>query len=413
MTRCRMCESEDLRLFLDLGATAPADEFLTEEELAQPQTAYPLQVMSCDSCGLAQLGHVVDPEILYRKNYPYEASVTRAGRRHWNEFAATACAMMGLTGDDLVVDFGSNVGVLLEMFARRGPRVLGIDPAPNIVAIANQRGIETTCGFFDTTTAAEAVAAKGRAKVITATNVFAHIDDLDEVMAAVDSLLAPGGAFIVEAPSLANLVRHLEYDTIYHEHLSYISVKPLVAFLARCGMHIFDIHEKDIHGGSIRIFIRRDSSSVPPGPKATDAVARHLEIEDKEGVYDMARLARFAGEVAENRRRLRKLIGGLKDQGKRIVGVSAPAKGMTLLNYCGLGGDVLDFVTEKSRLKIGKFTPGQHIPVLTDAALTEKRPDYALLLAWNFAEEIMSNLSEYRDAGGKFIIPIPTPRIVE
>ncbi len=409
MTLCRMCKNEDLRLFLDLGATAPADEFLTEAELTQPQTTYPLQVMSCGGCGLVQLGHVVDPKILYRRNYPYEASVTRAGRRHWDEFAATACDMMELTADDLVVDFGSNVGVLLEMFAARGPRILGIDPAPNIVAIANERGIDTTCGFFDTATAAEAAATKGQAKVITATNVFAHIDDLDEVMVAVDSLLTPDGVFIIEAPSLANLVRHLEYDTIYHEHLSYISVKPLVAFLARFGMHIFDIHEKDIHGGSIRIFIRRDGAL---GPKATDAVARHLEIEEEEGVYDMARLSRFAGDVAENRCQLRELILKLKDQGKRIVGVSAPAKGMTLLNYCGLGRDVLDFVTEKSQLKIGKFTPGQHIPVLPDKALVEKKSDYALLLAWNFAEEIMGNLSDYVATGGKFIIPIPTPRIV-
>jgi 2-polyprenyl-3-methyl-5-hydroxy-6-metoxy-1,4-benzoquinol methylase len=410
MTLCRMCKSKDLRLFLDLGATAPADDFLTEEELVAPQTAYPLQVMSCGGCGLVQLGHVVDPEILYRKNYPYEASVTRAGRRHWDEFAATVCTMMALGPDDLVVDFGSNVGVLLEMFTLRGPRALGIDPAPNIVAIANERRVETLCGFFNTRTATATLALKGQAKVITATNVFAHINDLDEVMAALDSLLTPDGAFIVEAPSLANLVRHLEYDTIYHEHLSYISVKPLAAFLARFSMHIFDIHEKDIHGGSIRIFIRRDGA---PGPDTTDAVARHLKIEDKEGVYDMARLARFAEDVAENRSQIRRLIGGLKDQGKRIVGVSAPAKGMTLLNYCDLGKDVLDFVTEKSRLKIGKFTPGLHIPVLPDEALIERKPDYALLLAWNFAEEIMGNLSEYRDAGGKFIIPIPTPRIVE
>jgi len=302
------------------------------------------------------------------------------------------------------------VGVLLEMFALRGPQVLGIDPAPNIVAIANERGVETLCGFFNARTAAAALALKDQAKVITATNVFAHINDLEEVMAAVDSLLTPNGAFIVEAPSFANLVRHLEYDTIYHEHLSYISVKPLAAFLARFGMHIFDIHKKDIHGGSIRIFIRRDGAS---GPDTTDAVARHLEIEDKEGVYDMARLARFAEDVAENRSQIRELIGRLKDQGKRIVGVSAPAKGMTLLNYCDLGKDVLDFVTEKSRLKIGKFTPGQHIPVLPDEALMEEKPDYALLLAWNFAEEIMGNLSEYHDAGGKFIIPIPTPRILE
>lgn len=410
MTRCRMCKSEDLRLFLDLGFTAPADEFLLADELDQPQTAYPLKVLSCGGCGLVQLSHVVDPEILYCKNYPYEASVTRAGQEHWDEFASSATKMLGLGGEDLVVDFGSNVGVLLEKFASYGSRVLGIDPAPNIVEIAHQRGIETMCGFFEPATAEAAVAKMGPAKVITATNVFAHIDDLDAVMAAVECLLAPDGAFIIEAPSLANLVKHLEYDTIYHEHLSYLSVKPLVAFFARFGMEIFDIHEKDIHGGSIRIFVRRDGA---PGPDATGAVARHLDIEAREGVYDIDRLHRFAGDVAKNRRTLQDLLWGLKSKGKRIVGVSAPAKGMTLLNYCHLGPEILDFVTEKSRLKIGKFTPGLHIPVLSDDAMMAEKPDYALLLAWNFAEEIMGNLSEYRAAGGKFIIPIPTPHIVD
>jgi SAM-dependent methyltransferase len=409
-----MCKSEDLRLFLDLGFTAPADEFLLAQELDRPQTAYPLKVLSCGGCGLVQLSHVVDPEILYCRNYPYEASVTRAGQEHWDEFASSATKMLGLNGEDLVVDFGSNVGVLLEKFASHGCRVLGIDPAPNIVEIANRRGIETLCGFFDPTTAEAAAAKMGQAKVITATNVFAHIDDLDAVMAAVDRLLTPDGAFIIEAPSLANLVKHLEYDTIYHEHLSYLSVRPLVAFFARFAMEIFDIHEKDFHGGSIRLFVRRDGA---PGAGATGgatgAVARHLDIEEREGIYDIDRLHRFAGDVAKNRRALQDLLWGLKSEGNRIVGVSAPAKGMTLLNYCRLGPEILDFVTEKSRLKIGKFTPGLHIPVLPDDAMMAEKPDYALLLAWNFAEEIMGNLSEYRAGGGKFIIPIPTPHIVD
>jgi hypothetical protein len=405
---CRMCDSEALHKFLDLGSTAPADYFPHKHQLrADGDQAYPLEVVVCDGCGLVQLNYVVPPDILYCQDYPYESSMTAAGGRHWDEFAETATRMLGLTSNDLVIDIGSNVGVLLQKFKQRGPRVLGIDPADNIAEIARKNGIDTKTAFFGVDVANEVVKSAGRAKVITGTNVFAHIGDLHGLMRAVDALLTDDGAFIIEAPYFVELLNNLEYDTIYHEHLAYISLKPLVRFFGLYGMEIFDVQRRDIHGGSIRIFVRRKAAT----PVAA-TIAELLETENREKIYDHGRLAKFAEDVAANRAELRALLERLKRSGARIAGVSAPAKGMTLLNYCGIGTDLLDFVTEKSRLKIGRYTPGVNIPVLPDEALLEHKTDYALLLAWNFADEIMRNLKRFSDAGGKFIIPIPRPKIV-
>ncbi len=406
--KCRMCEGRRLFEFLDLGSTPPADEFKTAEQLRQPETYYPLQVWMCEDCGLAQLGYVVPPEILYQNDYPYESSTTQAGREHWARFARSVVSELGLGRDELVVDIGSNVGVLLEAFKNEGMRVQGVDTAPNIVQKAVERGIDTECAFFGMESARAIVAAKGRASVVTGTNVFAHIDDLVSFAQAVDVLLAEDGALIIEAPYFANLVADTEYDTIYHEHLSYLSVRPVVKFFQRFGMEVFEAQPMEIHGGSLRIFVGR-AGRHPVRPE----VGRLLAMEDETRLHSRERLSGFAEAVRQNRRDLLALLHGLKVGGKSVVGLSAPAKGMTLLNYCRLGGHVLDFVTEKSPLKIGRFTPGGHIPVVPDEELLRAQPDYALLLAWNFAEEIMRNLDEYRRRGGRFIIPIPTPRVVD
>jgi hypothetical protein len=237
--------------------------------------------------------------------------------------------------------------------------------------------------------------------------VFAHIDDLNAFIECIKILLDERGVFVFEAPYLANLLNITEYDTIYHEHLSYLSVKPLVPFLAKHGLELFDVEQSDIHGGSFRGFIARQ------GQWPVAAVVGQLSGEEQRlGIYDRSRLDEFARQVRRNKKELVWLIQSLKHDGNRIVGVSAPAKGMTLLNYCRIDGDILDFITEKSKLKIGRFTPGAHIPVVADSELLEQQPNYALLLAWNFIDEIMENLREYRSRGGKFIIPIPKPHIV-
>ncbi|MDX6559871.1 MAG: hypothetical protein QOF72_2920 [Blastocatellia bacterium] len=403
-----MCHGTRLTQFLDLGFTPPADQFLRKDQLNEPEVYYPLQVAMCSDCGLVQLVHVVSPEILYRHDYPYEASITQTGQRHWQEFARTIVGRFGLSSDDLVVDIGSNVGVLLDAFRSAGTRILGVDPASNIVRIAEKRGVETINEFFSPDVARNIVAEKGPAAVITGTNVFAHVDDLDAFMTAIQILLGPEGIFIFEAPYLVNLIGHLEYDTIYHEHLSYLSAKPLIAFVKRFGMQVFDIQERDIHGGSFRVFISREGQ-VPVAPVVEDFLAR----EEKMGLYDLVKLKDFSAAVERNRQELTWLLKSLKHEGKRICAVSAPAKGMTLLNYCRIGTETLDFVTEKSALKIGRFTPGAHIPVVPDEELLRQNPDYAVLLAWNFAAEIMENLKDYSRHGGKFIIPIPYPRLVK
>jgi SAM-dependent methyltransferase len=405
---CRTCGSNQLYEFLDLGFTPPADRFLREDQLLEPEVHYPLAVLMCERCGLAQLNHVVSPELLYQQDYPYEASITRTGREHWAEFAQSTKEQFNLGANDLVIDIGSNVGVLLEAFKNAGTRTLGVEPAGNIAEIARKHGIETLNDFFGSDVARRIVEEKGRASVITATNVFAHVDDLTSFMKAVDLLLTPNGVLIIEAPYFTNLLEQLEYDTIYHEHLSYLSVKPLITFFARVGMEIFKIEQRDIHGGSFRVHVTRS------GKRPVSAEIRELlQLERDRGVHSRDRLEQFARAVEQNRNDLNWLLHSLKHEGKRIACASAPAKGMTLLNYCRLGQETIDFVTEKSTLKIGKFTPGTHIPVVSDAELIERRPDYALLLAWNFADEIMNNLAAYRAKGGKFIIPIPVPRIVE
>jgi hypothetical protein len=404
-----MCASTELVRYLDLGLQPPADQFRTAEQISsEPVILYPLEVYLCVACGLSQLGYVVSPEILYQQDYPYESSTTASGRAHYAAFATTVVRDFALAPDRLAVDIGSNVGVLLAGFAKHGLRIHGVDPAPNIASIAEQRGIRTLVGFFSPEIARRIVNEDGRAGAITGTNVFAHVDDLVSFMEGVEILLDDDGVFIIEAPAFLNLVRDLEYDTIYHEHLSYLSVRPMVSFFKQFGMEPFDIREIDIHGGSIRIFVGR-RGRWPHQPSVEALIQR----EEHARIYEIARLNEFARAVEANRDMLRELVYGLKHQGAKIAAVSAPAKGMTLLNYARFGTDVIDFATEKSPLKIGRYTPGAHIPVVADAELERRKADYALLLAWNFADEIMRNLQSYTDGGGRFIVPIPTPRLVE
>lgn len=407
--KCRMCSGETFYKFLDLSKTPPADQFLFAEQLNETEPSFPLEVVVCETCSLVQLNYVVPPDVLYCDNYPYESSTTRVGRNHWSEFAATTVRLLDLKQEDLVVDVGSNVGVLLSMFREQGTSVLGVDPAANIAAIANKNGIETIAQFFNTETARHIVATKGHASVITGTNVFAHVDDLNDFMRATDILLNEKGVLVIEAPYFLELLQNLEYDTIYHEHLSYLSLKPMKRFFELFNMEVFEVQRRDIHGGSFRVFVRRRGASNPP---VSSVINELLAAEERAKIYDHAVLDKFAVDVAKNREDLRQLLLDLKRSGKTIAGVSAPAKGMTLLNYCGLGVDILDFVAEKSKLKIGRYTPGGHIPVVSDEVLLQRQPDYALLLAWNFAEEIMANLKQFSDRGGKFIIPIPNPKIV-
>lgn len=406
--KCRACKNSTLYKFLDLGYHPPSDQFRKKEQLHEPVIFYPLDVYLCESCGFVQLGYVVSPEILYQDDYPYESSMTKAGQKHFWSFADSVVDEYNFSKEDFAVDIGSNVGVLLEGFKIRGLKILGVDPASNICDIAIDRGIPSIADFFTLDVAHDIVQSHGEASIITGTNVFAHIDDLDSLVQAVKFLMhKKKGVFIIEAPHFLHLIKSLEYDTIYHEHLSYLSIKPLISFFDAHGLEIIKVDHKDIHGGSIRIHVSfKNNYSIHSSVKET------VDMENEARLFQRETLDLFALGVNQNRDELTWLLKNLKRESKRIVAVSAPAKGMTLLNYCKIGRETLDYVTEKSTLKIGRFTPGDHIPVFPDSKLLEDMPDYALILAWNFSSEIMENLKEYKARGGKFIIPIPKPMVI-
>ena len=328
-TVCRMCESRNLFPYLDLGFTPHADQFRTSDELDIPEIFYPLRVLMCENCGLSQLSHIVSPKVLYQFDYPYEQSMTRTGQAHWDSFAEYVVDNLKLKKNDVVVDIGSNVGTLLKSFKKLGMKTVGIDPAPNIVEIANkEHGIKTVCDFFGMKSAKKVKKLVGQASVVVGTNVFAHIDNLDEVMLAVKFMLKKDGVFVFESPYFKHLVDSLEYDTIYHEHLSYLSTRPLVSFFAKFGMEIFLIMETHIHGGSIRVFVGKK------GKRPIDtSVKKFLRDEKESKLHEKETMLNFAKRVRQNRDELMTVIEKLLHQGKKVVAVSAPAKGMTLLNY--------------------------------------------------------------------------------
>lgn len=404
---CRLCHGTKLETFLDFGMHPHSDGFVRGEQLTEPEPFFPLATELCHNCGQVQINYVVNPAYLFGEDYIYDSSVTTTSQKHFMTMAKEIVDTYKLPPASLAVDIGSNVGLLLSGFAAVGLNVQGVDPTPKMTAIAIKNGIETLTEEFSPEIAMHIVAQKGKAAVITATNVFAHIDDLDAVMKGVDALLDEKGIFVIEAPYLADLLDHLEYDTIYHQHLSYFSVTPLDKFFHRFGMQIIDVERIDYHGGSIRVFVARNGARPVTGVPAT-----MMKEEALQKLHSIERMHRFAADVERQRAALTKMLVEYKTGGASIVGVGAPAKGSTMLNYCGITGALLDYVTEKNQLKIGRFTPGTHIPIVADETLMKTQPTYALILSWNFADEIMKNLHAYKEKGGRFILPIPSPHLL-
>jgi len=404
---CRMCKSRNIQKFLDLGFSALSDGFLTKEQLKEPETFFPLTVNFCTDCGLCQLGYVVLPELMFNEDYPYDSSTTKTGTTHFTKMGIDICNKFNLKPNSLVIDVGSNAGVLLGGFKSKGMKVLGIEPSSNVAKIAIKNNIDTLIDFFSNKLTKKILDEYGKVSVITGTNVFAHIDNLEDFMLTSDILLLEDGIIVIEAPYLLHLINKLEYDTIYHEHLSYLSVKPIANFCKQFNFELFDIEEQTIHGGTLRYFIGRKNTR-----EISQNVLKYIKLENEQDLYSIEKLKKFAKSVENHRIILLQLLHDLKKEGKKIVALSAPAKGNTLLNYCKIGPELLDYATERNPLKINKFTPGMHIPVYSDEKLLEDQPDYALILAWNFADEIIKNNSEYRSKGGKFIIPIPNPKII-
>lgn len=404
---CRGCGSRDLALFLSLGETPLANAFLRGSQLSQPEPRFPLDVYFCGKCSLVQLLNVVDPEVMFR-NYIYLTGTSETIARHNADLTKEVVQRQGLSGDDLVVEIASNDGSLLKHFQRRGIRTVGVEPACNIAEVARGQGIETITEFFSSKCASEVRRRYGPASVIVANNVLAHVDDTQDFLAGCRSLLKPDGMLVIEVPYLGELLRNLEYDTIYHEHLCYFSVIALMHVYGAAGLAITDLERVSIHGGSLRIYARLGDGGVGHGEKAWNL----SEEEKRTGLCDIETYLAFAEKVRASKSQLLDFLHSWRQEGKSIVGYGAPAKGNTLLNFCGIDTALLPYTVDKNSLKVGMYTPGTHIPVLPVEKLLEEQPDGVLVLAWNFAEEIMRQQQTYQRGGGKFVVPIPTPAVL-
>jgi SAM-dependent methyltransferase len=404
---CRACGGGRLRQFLSLGLQPLANSFLKSPDEFADEPRYPLDVHFCDDCSLVQILDVIDPEVLFR-HYLYVTGTSETIAAHNRVYAATVVDLLKLGADDLVVEVASNDGSLLKCFQPYGVRTLGVEPATNIAEIARAAGVETVNEFFNLVTAERVRRIYGRAKVVIGNNVLAHVDDTQSFLRGCADLLAEGGLVIIEAPYLRDLIDRLAYDTIYHEHHCYFSVTSLKRLCEAAGLALIRVEHLPVHGGTLRIYAGLWERNRGHAPE----IETWVEQERLAGMSDFARYEQLAVEVANNRRELVGLLQELKQEGKRVAGYGAPAKGNTLLNYCGITTELLPYTVDKSWLKIGLYTPGTHIPVLPASTLIERQPDYALILAWNFAEEIMRQQREYRERGGRFIIPIPTPKVI-
>ncbi len=403
---CRACNQPSLRLFLGLGDQPLANSFLKTSEEFTEEEKYPLDVYFCETCSLVQLVDVIDPSILFR-NYIYVTGTSDTIAEHNKAYAATVVDFLNIE-DGLVVEVASNDGSLLKCFQALSVKTLGIEPALNIAEIAREAGIETIAEFFNYETARQLRESRGTADAVIGNNVMAHVDDTQDFLRGGKHLLKPDGLVIIEAPYLGEFMDRLEYDTVYHEHLCYFSITALLRLCDEVGLSIVRIDHVPVHGGSVRMY----AGSKEHYPEHAKKVIEEAAEEVKAGLTTIYRYQQFAQDVEANKDEILCLLKDLKQQGKSVAAYGAPAKGNTLLNYCGINTDLIAYTVDKSPLKLDLYTPGMHIPVLPVDTLLERQPDFVFILAWNFADEIMKQQQEYKALGGQFIIPLPKPRIV-
>lgn len=405
MTRCEACGAADLETVIDFLPQPPVQAFLRPEQLGEPETRYPVALLSCGACSLVQLGYALDPEIVFPRDYPYQTGLTRILVEDFKDLADKAVERFGLPAGALAVDIGSNDGTLLKGFLPHGLRVLGIEPT-DIAKIANANGVPTMQDYFTEESARRAAAEHGKAAVIAATNVIAHMPNLYPFLRGIDALLDDDGVFVSESHYLLDLVQRLQYDTIYHEHLRFYGLRPLRAILKRAGFTVVDVERVPTHGGSIRVW------AVKGGGEESKRLSALAAEEEAAGLYDGTALSSFAGRVRASKRDLLSLLLGLRADGKRLVGVGAPARSSMLLNYCHLDGDIVEYIVEPAgSLKNGLFTPGSRIPIVEESRLLEDDVDYAVMLSWHIADELIPKLRSKGFRGG-FVVPLPEPRVV-
>lgn len=402
-TTCRICDSSDLVQILDLGKMPPANSFLKKEELGKQESKFPLVIYFCRNCCLLQLLDIVDPAILFGE-YDYMTSASEPLVLHFVKMAEDLADRFNLKQEDLVVEIGGNDGSLLAVLKGRA-RLLNIDPARNVAEISRKNGVETLNDFFSSEIARNVLEKYGSAKLVIANNVMAHIDNIRDVFKGIQTLVGSNGVFVFEVHWVGNLISDGGFDQIYHEHLCYHSLHDLNYLAKEFGLRVFDVQTVPIHGECLRVFVAKDAV-------VQESVKSILAREEVLGLTKAETFLKFGERVQKGKEKLRAMLSDIKKQGKRVAGYGAPAKGNTLLNFYGINTTLVDYVTDTTPLKQGMYTPGTKIPVLHPSAAIEQKPDYFLLLAWNYADAIMKKEEEFIKNGGKFIIPVPDPKIV-
>jgi len=409
IAKCRLCESDDLTDVIKLSPTPAGNNFLSKKEKNQGfEPIFPLEVNFCKACFHLQLGHVVDPDHLF-KNYHFVSGTSKVNVKHFDDYAESVISRFNLTEGSLILDIGSNDGTCLKSFQDRGMVTLGVDPAINVAKIANDNGIKTISDYFSADLAKKIKNNYGTPNLITSHNVLAHIEKFPEVMNGIRYLMGKESIFIFEVGYFLDVFKNLWFDTIYHEHLDYHTVAPLKKFFESIGMDLFHIEQVDIQGGSIRSFVQLQN-----GPNKTEfSVNNLIETEKDAGLHSFSEITNYQSRINESKSALIKMLEGLKQSGKSIAGYGAPTKSTTLMNHFGIHKGLIDYIVDDNQLKQGKFSPLLHIPIVSKEKLSyHPKPDYLIILAWNFADSIIEKVRDEDIFEGSYIIPLPTPKIV-
>jgi len=406
---CRSCGEKLRHTFVDLGTSPLCQRHVTPAHFDEAEPAYPLHAFVCHQCFLVQLPAYVAREAIFDADYGYFSSYSESWLAHADKYASMMIRRFGFGPTSKVVEVASNDGYLLQYFARAGIPVLGIEPTVNTATAAAAKGIPTLNEFFGRDTARRVRESHGAADLILGNNVLAHVPDINDFVAGVKTLLAPGGVFTFEFPQLLHLIERNYWDTIYHEHFSYLSFTTVAGIFARHGLALFDVEDLPTHGGSIRVFGRHADS---PAPAVSPMVAAMKDRERAAGHFDLGYYQRFGERVRESKREILAFLIDLKRQGKRIAAYGAPGKGNTLLNYCGIRTDFIDYTVDRSPHKQGNYLPGSRIPILAPEVIWSDRPDYLFILPWNLKDEIIAQEAGIRDWGGKFIVPLPHVAVI-
>ena len=407
-TCCRLCHAPLRHTFVDLGMSPLCESFLPAAQLDAMEPFYPLRVQLCDQCFLVQLREYVKPEHIFTE-YAYFSSYSTSWVAHAEDYCGMIARRLGLGHQNLAVELASNDGYLLQHFASLGVPVLGIEPAANVAKVAEAKGVPTRVDFFGRRLAHELLAEGRTADLIIGNNVLAQVPDLNDFVAGMAILLKPEGVITLEFPHLERLMSENQFDTIYHEHFSYFSGLTIAHMAARHGLKMIDVETLETHGGSLRVYLALVASVREPGPR----VEALLQREREQGLDRPETYAAFAEQVQRTKRELLTFLIKAKNEGKTICGYGAPGKGNTLLNYCGIGTDFLDFTVDRNPYKHGRFTPGMHIPIKPVDAIDQAKPDYILILPWNLQREIVAQMRHVGDWGAKFVVPIPTVTVID